>query len=243
MINKYSSVPLYSQLKELVIGKIESGEYREYSKIPSEQEFCEAYDVSRPTVRQAIIELTNSGYLYKEKGRGTFVAGKKSRIDVKNYSGFTHSMLDSAVPGEFNIIGISTVSSEEHPVLKEVFNLHGSAEFAEIKYITECSSEILSINISYIPLSLFPTIIEDIETKKPSYDILKSKYAYIPSRSKSALEVGYSTAAESGLLKLQPGQPVIYINNVLYSKSGQVVEYIVCKYKADKVTLIFENSK
>ena len=67
MINKYSNVPLYSQLKNLIIDKIENGEYLPDSKIPSEQDLCEMYDISRPTVRQAISELTNSGYLYKKR--------------------------------------------------------------------------------------------------------------------------------------------------------------------------------
>jgi GntR family transcriptional regulator len=80
LINKFSNVPLYSQLKNLVIEKIQSGEYPEESQIPSEQELCEAYDISRPTVRQAISELTSSGYLYKEKGKGTFVSRSKRRL-------------------------------------------------------------------------------------------------------------------------------------------------------------------
>ena len=36
-INKYSNVPLYYQLKNLILEKIEKGEFKENSKIPSEQ--------------------------------------------------------------------------------------------------------------------------------------------------------------------------------------------------------------
>jgi len=39
VINKYSNVPLYSQLKNIIIEKIESGEYPPDTKIPSEQDF------------------------------------------------------------------------------------------------------------------------------------------------------------------------------------------------------------
>lgn len=79
MINKYSNVPLYSQLKQLIIEKIESGDYPVESKIPSEQELCELYGISRPTVRQAINELTNNGYLYKEKARGHSWQNRRQR--------------------------------------------------------------------------------------------------------------------------------------------------------------------
>ncbi|HEX9061578.1 MAG TPA: GntR family transcriptional regulator, partial [Clostridia bacterium] len=104
MLNKYSTIPLYCQLKNLIIEKIDSGDYKEDSKIPSEQEFCELYGISRPTVRQAILELTNNGYLYKEKGKGTFVAKSKTTIDVKRYTGFTDSILDGQVPVDGDIV-------------------------------------------------------------------------------------------------------------------------------------------
>jgi GntR family transcriptional regulator len=137
LINKYSNVPLYSQLKYLIINKIESGEYPEESKIPSEQELCEQYDISRPTVRQAISELTNNGYLYKEKGKGTFVAKSKAKVNIKNYTGFTVSILDSQNPSQHDILSLRTVKHEEIACLDNFFGQsHAQHEYAEIKYIT-----------------------------------------------------------------------------------------------------------
>ena len=66
LINKYSNIPLYSQLKNLIVEKIENGEYAEGSKIPSEEELCELYKISRPTIRQAINELVSNGYLFRD---------------------------------------------------------------------------------------------------------------------------------------------------------------------------------
>lgn len=247
MINKYSHVPLYSQLKNLIIDKIEKGEYAENSQIPSEQELCDTYDISRPTVRQAISELTNSGYLYKEKGKGTFVANKKSYIDIKNYTGFTDSILDSQDPGQHNIVSMKIIMGDDNNKLEKTFGISSiygqKAEFAEIKYMLMQNNSVLSLNVSYLPISQFPNIIQDITEKKPSYDILKGKYPLIPVKSKSSLEVMYTEQSEAQFLQLQMGQPLIKIENVLYSKSGQVVEYIISKYRADKCKLKFENVK
>lgn len=242
MINKFSNVPLYSQLKNLIIDKIEKGEYPEDSKIPSEQELCDLYNISRPTVRQAITELTNNGYLYKEKGKGTFVAPSKSRIDIKNYSGFTDSILDSQVPGERNILSADVMDSGEFKKLEEIFSV-SSENFACVKYLTRNGSDVFSLNVSYIPLSYFPSIIEDIKQKKPSYDILRGKYPLIPVKTKSTLEVIFTDQSDAQHIQVQMGQALIKIENVLYSKSGQVVEYVVSKYRADKCKLVFENNK
>ncbi len=245
LINKYSNIPLYCQLKNLIINKIENGEYLENSKIPSEQELCEQFNISRPTVRQAIVELTNNGYLYKEKGKGTFVAKSKSVIDIKSYSGFTDSILDSQVPGERDILSLNEVQCGDNCKIEEVFNVphNQRVDFAEIKYVLKQGDEVLSFNTSYIPMNLFPGIIDDINAKKPSYDILKGKYPLIPVKSKSSLEIIYTDQSEAHYLQVQPGQALIKIQNVLYSKSGQAVEYVISKYRADKCRLAFENSK
>jgi len=243
-INKYSTVPLYCQLKNIILEKIETGVFSEDSKIPSEQDLCEQYGISRPTVRQAINELTNNGQLYKLKGKGTFVSKRKSTINIKDYNGFTDSILDSLEPEKKNIISVKTVTSDEYVKLKDIFNIKSeNNKFACITYINTRNEEVFSVNTSYIPLSLFPDIIDDINNKKPSFEILRGKYPLVPCISKSSLEVIYTDQIDAGLLQLQPGQALIEVNNVLYSKSGQPVEYIISKYRADKCKLLFENYK
>ncbi|MDD4188536.1 MAG: GntR family transcriptional regulator [Eubacteriales bacterium] len=247
MINKFSDVPLYSQLKQMIAEKIENGEYPPDSKIPSEQEFCEEFEISRPTVRQAINELTNNGLLYRMKGKGTFVTKLKSVIEIKNYNGFTDSILDSQVPGDREFIRTGVVSNKKLKFLNEIFNIVSGQglenEFAELIFTSKANGEVISLNKSYIPLSLFPNILQDVKNKKPSYDILMGKYPLLPSRSKSTLDLTYSDQTDAQYLKMQIGQPVIRIENVLSSKSSQVVEYVISKYKAGKCRLMFEHNK
>lgn len=245
MINRYSSVPMYSQLKKIILEKIESGEYLENTKIPSEQELCELYNISRPTVRQAISELTSNGYLYKEKGKGTFVAKRKTIIDIKNYTGFTDSILDSQVPGEKSIIEINMVTAGENPKLSELFTYSPSSgkEFAKVIYLTLNDNEVVSCNVSYIPTYLFPNIIDDIKAKKPSYDIMRGKYPLVPYKSKSSLEIIYTDQTDSQYLQVQTGQALIKVENVIFAKTGQAIEYIISKYRADKCRFCFDNLK
>lgn len=246
MINKFSSIPLYLQLKDIIINKIESNEYAPNTQIPSEQDLCEIYDISRPTVRQAISELTNSGYLYKEKGKGTFVFGRKNIIDIKNFSGFTDSILDCKSPAEKNISDISVIESSSVDFLNNIFNYNTSMPIAVITYLSYINNEpnqVYSLNKSYIPLNLFPDIVTQLKEGKSSIDILRGKYPLIPDKSKSILEIIFADNNDSPLLRVQPGQPLIKLKNVLYSKSGQAVEFIFSKYRADNCRLLFEGNK
>ncbi len=77
MIDKSSPLPIYYQIEEQLKNKLKNGELKPNDSLPSEREFAERFEISRMTVRQAINNLVNDGYLYRQKGRGTFVSEKK----------------------------------------------------------------------------------------------------------------------------------------------------------------------
>ena len=91
LVNPSNALPLYKQVSEILYNKIESQEWRENEKIPSEAMLMEEFDVSRITVRKAISELTESGLLVRSQGRGTFVASAKNIITAQGDVGFTRS--------------------------------------------------------------------------------------------------------------------------------------------------------
>jgi len=72
-IDKQASLPIYRQLKEIIKEKIGDGKFRPGDRIPTEYELCEQFEISRAPVRQALAELVNEGFLYRQQGSGTFV--------------------------------------------------------------------------------------------------------------------------------------------------------------------------
>ena len=80
--------PLYRQLMARIRDDVSSGVYPAESQIPSEQEMCARYSVSRVTVRRAISELTDEGILRKQQGKGTFVCTPKLCRDLRDINSF-----------------------------------------------------------------------------------------------------------------------------------------------------------
>ena len=74
-LDRQSYVPLYQQIKDLLLDRMEHGELVAGDLIPSEAKLGAAFEVNRLTVRQALYELRMEGYVTREKGRGTFVRG------------------------------------------------------------------------------------------------------------------------------------------------------------------------
>ena len=79
--------PRYQQLKDLIIGRISSGELRPADRVPSENELVELMNVSRMTANRALRELNDEGYVERIAGRGTFVSDFRSQshlLEVHN---------------------------------------------------------------------------------------------------------------------------------------------------------------
>ena len=69
----------YRQVKQEILSWIHSSRLLPESQLPSEHDISEQFQVSRQTVRQAIGELVQEGWLYRIQGKGTFVAEPGTR--------------------------------------------------------------------------------------------------------------------------------------------------------------------
>lgn len=73
-IQKSAQMPLHAQIRKQILSMIESGALQQDSPIPPEMELVEKYRISRTVVRHALNDLTDEGYLYRIRGKGTFVS-------------------------------------------------------------------------------------------------------------------------------------------------------------------------
>ena len=119
--------PLYQGIKQDLLDKIYAGLLKSDAQIPSEKELSEQFKVSRITVRRALEELEEEGFIYRRQGKGTFVSlhipamegakGKKRTETGKMVIGVIMSHLDSP----FQVSLLQSIESE----LIDRMQLHG----------------------------------------------------------------------------------------------------------------------
>lgn len=79
--------PLYEQVKEHILDRLDAGLWRASDRVPSENELVAELGVSRMTANRALRELTDEGYLVRVPGVGTFVADLRAAshpLEVRN---------------------------------------------------------------------------------------------------------------------------------------------------------------
>ncbi len=111
---------LYRQVVEQISELIESGEYAVGSRLPPERELSERFNVSRPTVREAIIALEAIGKIAVKTGSGMYVTSSTAgRGVVGNISPF--ELLESRVliEGEAAALAASLITPEQIEALEK----------------------------------------------------------------------------------------------------------------------------
>jgi multiple sugar transport system substrate-binding protein len=82
-ISRENPIPLYFQLKTMLLEDILSGRYGPGSRLPTEHELCVRYGMSRTPVTRALTELAAEGVVLRERRRGTFVNPHWARRNVE----------------------------------------------------------------------------------------------------------------------------------------------------------------
>jgi len=124
IVDKRRPAPLYHQLKEALKQEIRARELGPGAAVASERELMRRHKVSYMTVSRAMRDLVHEGVLYREQGRGTFVAapsGPAARATTSfGVVTFTESMdrLDHGLfAGELLQAIESELSSQNHSLL------------------------------------------------------------------------------------------------------------------------------
>lgn len=82
-------IPQYRKIYEILRKHISDGIYKEGDLLPSENELCSIYNITRPTVRHALDSLVNDGYIKKQQGKGSIVHALPKGIGILSIAGTT----------------------------------------------------------------------------------------------------------------------------------------------------------
>lgn len=94
---KEQQTPKYMQLKQEIISWIVTAQFKPHEKLPSENEIGKQFEMSRQTVRQALGDLEQEGWLYRVQGKGTFVSDQSAPERKNSSQGMTIGMITTHI--------------------------------------------------------------------------------------------------------------------------------------------------
>lgn len=222
-----SAPPLYSQLKEIIKGKILNETYPINENIPTEKELQENYQVSRITVRKALDELLNEGYIERQQGRGTIVL-RKNIIEEELHvdRSFTEEMKGSGIVPGTKSIKLNTVRAQG--AIARALGMKSGASVLELIRVRTADGLPIVIFKSYIDPELIQITEEEVAENESLYLLLQKKGRFVR-LTKETFEVTLSTEWNSQQLELPLGSPLLKRTTVVHS-DGEPIIYTESTY-------------
>lgn len=230
-MDKESKVPLYLQLKEELIKKIENNKYEEHDMLPSERKLCEMYDLSRITVRQSLQELEREGYIYKLHGKGSFVAPKSYNQKLVKLYSFTEEMKKIGKVPRTKVLSFAEIAVDHQ--LASKMELKPLEDVYRIERLRLADDEPLMYEISYVPKKYFPDLTATDLVQRPMYSIFNEDYQISVTKAIERFSATLIRKHEAEHLQEKVNQPAMLIKRLAYF-NDKLIEYTISVAKGNK---------
>ena len=235
-LQKDSPVPLYFQLKELIREEIESDNWSAGQQLPSEPKLCETFQVSRTVVRHALQELEHEGFLYREQGKGTFVAEPKiSESLMQDLSGFYEDMVAKGHTPVTEVLNQEVRPA--HRKIAEYLQIAPDDDVIVIERLRSVSAEPnepVVLVTTFLPYDICPGLADEDFTTQSLYALLEQKYDLKLSHGRRTIEAKAANTYEADCLNVQEGAPLIVLDSVSYLEDGRPIEYFHALHRGDR---------
>ena len=237
-INKDLPIPLYHQLKCALMASIDSGQWQSGEQLPTEDKLAENFGVSKITVRQALHDLVDLGYVRRERGRGTFVSKPKFDQGPRELMSFTQEMQRHHLTAGSRVIDCSTQEADQR--VAEALQLRPGDPVFVLKRLRVADGEPMGIQTAHIPQAMVPGLTADSLENISLYEIIQIRYGLQPAKARETYFAIPAEAATAELLDIPTGWPVFSVERVTYLPTGKPFEYVQSMMRGDRYNIILE---
>jgi GntR family transcriptional regulator len=242
-LDRNSAIPLYVQLRQLFLDKIEAGGWPLGEIIPREVDLAEDYKLSRYTVRQALDDLVQAGYLVRTKKRGTIVSRPKVEQNLSRFYSFAHDLAAKGLKPISRTLTLEEIVADEELVQMLKLDETTEPKVWHLRRLRMVNYEPLIIESSYLHFNK-PVDMQHYDWRVvPLYDVLEKYYDIVIERAKEFLEPVKLDATEAQLLEVAPETPAFRVERLTYATNGQIFERRISLIRGDRYRFYVELPK
>ncbi len=220
-LNRQNFRKLYVQLYDIMKKKIEAKEWSFGFKIPNEQELCDDYNVSRTTVRSAILELVRQGYLTRQQGRGTFVSKKIESDKLTMFTTFGELMLDEEMNVSTDVLAQTIMMPVDD--LTDNLNISEEKHIIFIKRLRKVDHRPILIQETYVPFQTCPPLLEEDVQNHSLFELLEKKYGIHITGVRNYFTITNLNEGDGELLDLPENSPALLLSQHFFSREDQIM--------------------
>lgn len=218
-----TNIPIYQVIEKDLRVAILEGKLKQGDMIPSETELCAKYNVTRMTVRQAINNLLVDGYIYRHKGRGTFVTfNKKEMLQDRPSFSFYREMIGIDSPVVTSVLSFKERRADE--IVAARLQLSVGSEIYYVERIRKSYNTPLVYERLYLPKNLYHDLNTEVFSKS-FHEYIETELGFKIRNCVRAIEARALEQKVADILHQSPGEPSLYMCSVTYIENGRACMY------------------
>jgi GntR family transcriptional regulator len=237
-IDRSSGIPIYKQIKQILIEELQVSEAtsRPFS---TEQELCQRFHVSRAPVRQALKELANEGYVYRERAKGTFpVQGLPVRPPGLELGGLVDYFRKQGMEVNSQVLDVDRVQPPKNQ--HALFALELSDEVLHISRLIWFQEKPLVWTQTYLAVPEdFQPDARELEEVGNVFYLLERDLGISLSRGEHQIWATSASHEEAEALGVTLGDPILVIETTMYTRNDRLIGWRRAVHKAEDYKYAF----
>lgn len=223
--------PKYLEIQNLLLQRIKNGDYQEGQLIPKEIDLAEQLNISRPTVRHAIRNLVQGGYLERRKKRGTIVTQTKIKQQFTHViESYNTEIQNNGLVAKTQVLNFSTEKASDE--VAEALTIKPNTEVYKLVRLRSADNKPVVFVVTYLPIAQLPDLQKIDFTHHSLYSELAKAGLEITHVSRK-IEVHPATEEEAQLLETDIKAPIFYFHTIGFTKDHRALEYSIASYRGD----------
>lgn len=232
-ISRNNGIPLYLQLKDAILSAITTSVLKPGDKLPTEEELCVRFSISRPVIRQAYSELIAEGIISRTKGKGTFVRDKEiqSRF-FQSLSPFETDMISNGLTPSVKVL-VKEILTEPKKI-PLVFDQTIHREILHVRFLYLGNGIPMILVDTYLPHDAFPGLLDLDLSHRPLYPLFESEYNRYIDYAKRCVDAIKVSDEAASLLHIAKGSAVHEVKTIAVDSDDKILEYSLALYPGER---------
>jgi GntR family transcriptional regulator len=238
-IDRSSTVPLYSQIKQILIGELQSAD-RASAPALTETSLIKRFRVSRAPIRQALKELADEGYVVRHRAKGTFpVRGVNVRLPpALELGGLTRYLSEQGLKPSTRVTALARVAAPQE--VMTALGLESPEELLLLERIISVKGSPLAWARTYLctPPDFLPGK-DELERVGTVFTLIERALGVTFTRGEQYIWASAAGREDAQALEVKVGDPVLVIVTTMFTSEGQPGGWRRAVHRADEFKYAF----
>lgn len=231
-------IPLHEQISSWLRGQIDSGELPPEAQLPSENELCDLFDVSRVTVRRALQTLEADGVIFRRQGLGSFVCDRRLPQGLVRLTDFAQDMARAGLTASSVVLRDATEPAP--PGVAERLGLEPGSDVLRLDRLRLGDGEPVAVDRTWLPPTYAKLVAGHDLGTRTLYEVLERDYNIPAISGRYRITAGAADDEVAGRLGLKAGDPVLVIERVTRTLGGRPFYFQRRYYRSDRMAYELE---